>query len=242
MLEIITLATLSGLTTFIGVWLATVIKKNKTLISIGIGFSSGVMIAISFLELMPMAMALAPGMLVLAAFSAGFGIVWLFDYFLPHMHFIKEAGKMGAAMKTGYLVTFGIIIHDFPEGFAMATAFVVNPLAGILVAIAIAIHNIPEEFALGVPLVLMGKKKLLYKLALVSALAEPAGAAIGLFLFSAWPALNPLMLAFAAGAMVFVSIDELLPLAQKYGGFSHASLGLLFGIVTYAVLALALGV
>ncbi|MBN3037733.1 MAG: ZIP family metal transporter [Candidatus Diapherotrites archaeon] len=237
MLEIVFIALLSGLTTFVGVLLATCCTKTKKLASVGIGFSSGVMISISFFELFPLAISEADELLVLAVFATGFLVVWSFDFLYPHIHFIKESAKKARELKTGHMVALGLIIHDFPEGFAMATAFMVNPLAGTAVAIGIGLHNIPEEFALGIPLVMAKKKKELFWLAFLSALAEPAGALMGLALFAWVPALNPLMLAFAAGAMIFVSLDELLPLAQRYGGMDFASLGLLFGMVSYAALS-----
>ena len=236
-LEIIGIAFLSGLTTLIGVWLATRIKERKRLIFIGIGFSSGVMLAISFLQLFPLALESAASLVVLGAFSAGFMLVWLFDFFLPHTHFMREKGYKLSLMRVSYLVAFGIMIHDFPEGFAMATTYAVKASTGVLIAIGVALHNIPEGFALGIPLALTGEKKTLYKLAFVSALAEPAGALLGVLLLFSVPSLGPLFMAFAAGAMVFVALDELLPLAQKYGKLNHASLGLLLGIITYMVLS-----
>ncbi|MFC2174864.1 ZIP family metal transporter [archaeon] len=242
MLEVLIIAFLSGLTTFIGVWLAKVFTNLKRLAAIGIGFSSGVMMAISFFEIMPMVNAQVHELLTLSVFSIGFLIVWSFDFLYPHMHFIKESCKEDECLKTSYMVALGLIIHDFPEGFAMAVAFMVNPAAGIAIAIGIALHNIPEEFALGVPLIIAHKKKELFKLAALSALAEPAGALLGLAFFAAIPGLNPLMLAFAAGAMVFVALDELIPLAKKHGGMQFASLGLLFGIVAYSTLSFLLGV
>ena len=240
-IEVLFLAALSGLTTFVGVWLATCCRDKKKHAAVGIGFSSGVMIAISFFEIMPLVNAEINELLALAVFAIGFLVVWSFDFLYPHMHFIKETREGDGSLKTSYMVALGLIIHDFPEGFAMATAFMASPLAGIAIAIGIAVHNVPEEFALGMPLVMARKKKELYTLAALSALAEPAGAVLGLALFALAPALNPLMLAFAAGAMVFVSLDELIPLAKKHGGMHLASLGLLFGLIGYSALSILLG-
>ena len=236
MLEVIPIAFLSGLTTFIGVWLALRFKERKKMIAIGIGFSAGIMLSVSLLELLPAAFSLASAWSAIMAFALGFGLVFAFDTWLPHTHFMPEKGRVGRLLRISYLVALGIIIHDFPEGFAMASAYSWNAWSGILIAIAIALHNIPEEFALSVPLVLLNKKKTLLLLALASALAEPLGAIAGLGLFFFFPFLNPLLMAFAAGAMIFISLDELLPLAKRYGKENLVVLGVLSGLILYALL------
>lgn len=236
MIEIIVIALLSGLTTFIGVWLALRCTKRKKGIALGIGFSVGIMLAISFLELLTECLASMGVLEVVAAFAAGFIVVMAFDVFFPHQHFIKEKGRHGMLLKVGYMVALGMIIHDFPEGFAMASTYSVSAASGILVAIGIAVHNIPEEFALGVPLAIEKNHSLLWKMALVSALAEPLGAAVGVAFVALVPGVAPMLMAFAAGAMVFVCIDELLPLATKYYSVTHTSAGVFLGILSYMVL------
>mgnify|MGYP006282212063 CR=1 FL=1 len=245
-LEIILIAFLSGITTLLGVWLATLIKERKKLICMGIGFSVGIMLAISFLELVPLAFEKVGNafngfgnLVIMLCFSAGFILVWLFDFFFPHTHFTKEKGHC-TIMKTCYLVAFGIIIHDFPEGFAVATSYTIKTTTGLLIALGVALHNIPEGFALGVPLVLSKEKKTLYRLGFISSLAEPAGAIIGLIALAGMPGLAPYFMAFAAGAMVFVSLDELLPLSRQYGKTHYSSLGLLFGILLFSLLSFLL--
>jgi zinc transporter, ZIP family len=135
------------------------------------------------------------------------------------------------------LVAFGLILHDIPEGFAMANSYIASPSLGILVALAIAIHNIPEEFAMAVPIVMIKKKRFLYMAAFLSALAEPLGALIGLVAVHFHPMLNPLFMAFAAGAMVFISVHELLPMAKRYHKIHLFILGALISILVYVLLA-----
>jgi ZIP family zinc transporter len=240
MLEIIAIAFLSGLTTFIGVLLAMRLKERKNAVATAIGFSAGIMVAVSFMELLPVAFSLTNVLSVILAFAVGFGMILAFDILLPHTHFIQEKGKMARLLKASYLVAFGLLIHDFPEGFAIAATYSWNALSGILVAVAIALHNIPEEFALSVPLVMLNKRGTLLKLASLSALAEPLGAMTGVALFIFIPLLNPLLMAFAAGAMVFVALDELLPLAKMYGKKNYSLMGVLLGILIYAALAMLL--
>ncbi len=237
MIEIIAIALMSGLTCLIGVWLALRFSKQKAWISVGIGFSVGIMLAISFLELLVTALDSVGALHATAAFALGFLVVFGFEVFFPHQHFIKEKGRKGIMLKAGYMVALGMIIHDFPEGFAMASSYSKSAASGILVAIGIAIHNIPEEFALSVPFAIQKKKGLLWKMALLSALAEPLGAAVGVAFVALVPGIAPLLMAFAAGAMVFVSIDELLPMATKYYSVAKTSIGALLGIVTYMALS-----
>jgi len=148
------LAFLSVLTTLLGVTLAIYIGKNERAIATGIGFSAGIMLLISFFELIPEAIDDTNVAITSIACISGVLIVAVLHWLIPHSHLIEEKGAFNrAALKTAYLVTFGLILHDVPEGFAMANSYIASPSMGILVALAIAIHNIPEEFAIGKPLV-----------------------------------------------------------------------------------------
>jgi ZIP family zinc transporter len=118
---------------------------------------------------------------------------------------------------------------------------VASPALGVFVALAIALHNLPEEFALAVPLVTLRSKAALYGAALLSALAEPLGALIGLAALGVAPALNAHFLGFAAGAMIFVSLHELVPMARRYARSRDFLFGTLASALAYALLALALG-
>jgi zinc transporter, ZIP family len=241
-IAVISLSLLSGVTTLIGVIPAYFIKKNVKLICTGIGFSAGIMLFISFLELLPEA---AKATSLLSAFSAlilGILFIASLNLIIPHTHFIKEKGKLNWRLKAAYLVAFGLILHDFPEGFAMANSYILAPRLGILVALSIAIHNIPEEFAMAIPLVLTKKRKLLAKLAFLSALAEPVGAVIGLLAVAIAPVLNPFFMAFAAGAMIFVSLHELYPMAKKYKKIPYFILGAGLSLLVYLALSLLLNV
>ena len=237
-IAVILLSFLSAITTLIGVGLALYFKKNDKGIAIGIGFSAGIMLAISFFELLPEASKASGFMPTLTALILGILLVFSLHFIIPHIHYKKEKGHLPWQVKSAYLVALGLILHDFPEGFAMANSYIYAPVLGILVAISIAIHNIPEEFAMAVPLVIAKKKKGLVNLAVLSGLAEPLGAVFGLFAVSVAPALNSLFMAFAAGAMIFVSIHELYPMAQKYKKLSYFALGIGFSLIVYLGLSL----
>jgi len=236
---VILLAFLSGLTTLIGLALAIYFEKSVSWIAIGIGFSTGIMILISFFELIPESVNAVGIPNTSIALLLGVLMIAFLNFVIPHTHFVKEKGKIDARLiKAAYLIAFGLVLHDFPEGFAMANSYIYSPALGLLVALAIAIHNIPEEFAMAIPLVAIKKKSSLFKIALLSGLAEPAGAIIGLFAVSFMPALNPLFMAFAAGAMIFVSIHELLPMAQMYRRIGLFSLGFFLAAFVYIALAI----
>jgi len=232
-ISVILLSLLSALTTAIGLLLAFYFKKKSNLIAIGIGFSAGIMLIISFFELIPESIKASSVISATIVLILGIIFVYSLNYIIPHIHYTKEKGQLHWQIKTAYLVALGLILHDFPEGFAMANSYIHAPSLGILVSVSIAIHNIPEEFAMAVPLVIAKKRKALINLAILSALAEPAGAVFGLLAVSVVPALNPLFMAFAAGAMIFISIHELLPMALKYKKIYLFIIGIILSIFTY---------
>lgn len=235
-IAVLLLAFLSGLTTLIGVALAIYFKKSVKGIVIGIGFSTGIMLLISFFELIPESAGAAGILKTSIAIFLGILLVAALNFIIPHTHLIKEKGEDIPLLKAAYLVAFGLILHDFPEGFAMANSYIFASPLGLLIAISIAMHNIPEEFAMTIPLVLTEKRGSLIKLALLSALAEPLGASVGLFAVSLAPTLNPLFMAFAAGAMIFVSIHELLPMAKRYKKTNLFIIGIALSIIAYWIL------
>jgi ZIP family zinc transporter len=236
-IAVLLLASLSVFTTLLGVTLAIYVGKNERAIAIGIGFSAGIMLLISFFELIPEAVNETNITITAITCLLGMLIVAALHWTIPHTHLIEEKGAFNRTLlKTAYLVAFGLILHDVPEGFAMANSYIASPSMGILVALAIAIHNIPEEFAMAVPIIAVKKKRFLYIAAFLSGLAEPLGAIIGLVAVHFHPIFNPLFMAFAAGAMIFVSVHELLPMARRYQKFHLFILGMIISIFIYALL------
>jgi ZIP family zinc transporter len=236
-LAVVVLAFLSGGTTLIGVALAIAIGENPKMMAMGIGFSTGIMVLISVCELVPKSLRIAgPGATSLSV-GLGAALILALHILIPHVHLGREQPPT-VELRAAYLIVFGLILHDVPEGFAMANAFLASPSLGLLVALAIAIHNIPEEFAMAVPAVAVKNRTLLFKAACLSGLAEPAGAILGLFAVYLDPALNPSLMAFAAGAMVVVSFFELVPMAKKYGRMGSFALGIAGSVLVYLALHL----
>lgn len=236
---ILVLGFLSGITTLIGVILAIHATRTPGAITFGIGFSTGIMLLVSFLELIPAAIETSSTVQALIAVGAGFIFFAFLHWLIPHTHLFREKGWINLRVaRSAYLVAFGLILHDIPEGFAMANSFLTSPSLGIFVALAIALHNIPEEFAIAVPAATLHEKSFLYKAAFISGLAEPAGALLGLFAAYLSSALIPFFLSFAAGAMIFVSLHELVPMARRYGRIRVFIIGILLSMVVYAMLAL----
>ena len=240
-IAIILLAFLSVFTTLLGVTLAIYIGKNERAIAAGIGFSAGIMLLISFFELVPEAVNEIGMGTAFVTVTLGMLIIASLHWIIPHTHLVEEKGAFSQTLlKSAYLVVFGLILHDVPEGFAMANSYIASPSQGVLVALAIAIHNIPEEFAMAVPIIMVKKRRFLFIAAFLSGLAEPLGAIVGLMAVHFHPTLNPLFMAFAAGAMIFISVHELLPMARKYHNTKLFILGAAVSVFVYALLVAAI--
>jgi ZIP family zinc transporter len=235
---VLLLSLLSCLTAALGVLLALRLREHRGAIAAGMGFSVGIMVLIATLELIPEAIATLHIGTAIASAAAGAALLWAMHLVIPHTHLFPEAGLAHRVFfRSAYLVAFGLILHDVPEGFAMANAYVAAPALGVVVAVAIALHNLPEEFAMAVPVVLLRSKRLLFGAAVASALAEPLGAILGLIAVGIAPALNAHFMAFAAGAMLFVSIHELIPMARRYRHLRAFSGGTLVSGLVYWLLA-----
>jgi ZIP family zinc transporter len=235
---VILLALLSCLTTAMGVALAIALREHTRAIAVGIGFSAGMMILIAAFDLVPQSMAVMGAGSTVASVTLGAGLVWAANLIIPHTHLFEESGVMNRGLiKSGYLVAFGLILHDVPEGFAMANAYVASPGHGVLVGLGIALHNLPEELAMSVPAMLLRRRSVLFGVAALSALAEPLGAIIGLAAVGLAPSLNGHFMAVAAGAMLFVSIHELIPMARRYRHIGLFVGGVSLSVIVYGLIA-----
>ncbi|MBN2348339.1 MAG: zinc transporter ZupT [Bacteroidales bacterium] len=249
----------AGLATGIGSGLAFFAKTTNTrFLSVSLGFSAGVMIYVSMVEIFAKArIALEHGMgakggywLTVASFFGGIFIIAVIDKLVPSFENPHEARKIedisggrkkmssSSLMRMGMFSALAIGIHNFPEGLATFTAALTDPHLGIAIAVAIAIHNIPEGIAVSVPIYYAtGNKKKAFAYSFLSGLSEPVGALIGYLILM--PFFNEILFgvlfATVAGIMVFISLDELLPAAREYGEAHLAIYGLIGGMVVMAL-------
>ena len=234
---------------------------NKNVLNTMLGFASGVMIAASFWSLLDPAIARAEenGDIPWLVVSIGFGLGGLFlyaaDKTLPHMHFghNHETEGFPSHLKRTILLVFSITLHNIPEGLAVGVAFGAaasseDPraavLAAISVAIGIGIQNFPEGAAVSIPLRQEGlsrNKAFVYGQA--SGIVEPIAGVIGALLVTSMTAVLPYALAFAAGAMIYVVVEELIPEAQQTASSRRhfAVFGVMTGFILMMVLDVALG-
>jgi ZIP family zinc transporter len=233
--------TLAGLSTGIGGLIAYFIKKPKfSYLSFLLGFSAGVMIYVSFVELLGKSINEMGFLLANICFFGGIVGIYFVDKFIPHIHLdtkpdpfhkIKHRKKLMAA---GVFTAIGIAIHNFPEGMAVLAVSLDSLALGLPIAFAIAVHNIPEGIAVSVPIYYAtGNRKKAFVYSFLSGVAEPAGATIGYLLLL--PFLTPMVLyatlAVVAGIMVFICFDELLPISKEYGSEHLSTFGLFLGMV-----------
>lgn len=249
----------AGLSTGIGSGIAFFAKRtNAKFFSIALGFSAGVMIYISLVDIFDKARVSLIGVygkvsgswVTVAAFFGGIFLIAIIDRFVPageNPHEIRKIEEMDCEdnafcekklLRTGIFVAMAIAIHNFPEGLATFAAAVKDPKLGVVIAIAIAIHNIPEGIAVSVPVyAATGNKKKAFWLSFLSGLSEPAGAIIGYIFLRAFfsDALFGVLFAAVAGIMVFISLDELLPASRAYGKAHLSIYGVIGGMALMAV-------
>ena len=249
------LTLVAGLSTGIGSGIALIAKRTNTnFLCASLGFSAGVMIYVSFMEMLPTAKAELAGIFgekqgllyLLLAFFGGIALIALIDLLIPkannphEIHGVEEMDdqkKRKGLHRVGIVVALSIAIHNFPEGIATFTSALSGLDIAIPITIAIAIHNIPEGIAVAVPVYhATGNKKRAFWISFASGLAEPVGALVAfLFLMPFWsPAINGIVLAVVSGIMVFISLDELLPSAEKYGKHHLSIIGLVAGMAIMA--------
>lgn len=231
---------------------------NTRFLSTALGFSAGVMIYVSFTEILGKSMELlresyglsAGSWYAIISFFAGILVIAIIDLLIPtfeNPHEIKrvedvrltrEEKKKNGLLRMGLFMALAIAMHNFPEGLATFAAGMTDATLAIPIAVAIAIHNIPEGIAVSVPVYYAtGRKRKAFFLSFLSGLAEPLGGIIGyLFLSTVFnESMLGVLFGAIAGIMVFISVDELLPTAREYGHHHHAIYGLILGMGVMAV-------
>lgn len=249
----------AGLSTAIGGGIAFIVKKdNLKALSIGLGFSAGVMIFVSFMDMIPEADKLLfsnfPNnhqWITFAGFIIGLVVAILIDYFLPdHIDTDDVLNPDGPAhrdykiKRAGLFTAIAICVHNFPEGMATFFTTTQNITLGLSVGIAIAIHNIPEGIAVALPMYhVTGKKRYAMLYAALSGISEPIGALAGMFIFGLFlpQVLIGALMSAVAGIMIYISFDTLLPLAKEYGDWHQSIVGILSGILVIWVSLILIG-
>ncbi len=260
----------AGLATGIGSAMAFLSKTtNKAFFALSMGFSAGVMIYLSFAEILPkaskyIASEVDPSQsaaIAAAALIGGMILMALIDAVVPsganphentRVELMSEpAGTLEEIgihqeklLRMGIFVALAIAIHNFPEGLATFLLVLDDPEIGIALAVAVAMHNIPEGIAVSVPVYYATKSKIkAFRLSFLSGLAEPAGAVIGYLILA--PFLNDFLLgvifAMVAGVMVFLAIDTLLPTARNSSRGHLTVYGLIGGMAVMAASLVLLG-
>ncbi|MDD3405433.1 MAG: zinc transporter ZupT [Sphingobacteriia bacterium] len=251
----------AGLSTGIGSAIALLAHRtNKKFLSFSLGFSAGVMIYVSFVEMLAeskTALTTTYGttlgaFITVCCFFGGMLLIGLIDRLVPsfenphEVRSVEDMDKPNSShlMRMGILTALAIAIHNFPEGIATFMGSVGNTTLGIAIAVAIAIHNIPEGIAVSVPIYYAtGNKKKAFWWSFCSGFAEPLGGILAYLVLM--PFLSSTLMgatfAIVAGIMVFISFDEMLPAAREYGEHHISIYGLISGMIVMAISLVLLG-
>jgi len=233
------ISTLAGLSTMLGSVLGLLIRQpGRRFLAFTLGFCGGVMLLVSFAELLPNDVNEIGFMPTYLAFFGGLLLMFLIDVLVPHEYMGRHDHAAGThnsqLLKTGLFVALGISMHNLPEGIASFTRTMLDPTLGIAVAAAIALHNIPEGLCVSCPIyaATSSRRRALWSVAFAAA-AEPLGAllAAAFLLPFLSPSLLSLVLAGVAGVMVFGTLDELVPVAHSFAQEHISIAGIIAGMM-----------
>lgn len=234
-------------------------KINQRVLNSMLGFAAGVMIAASFWSLLNPAIAMSeemgkiPWVPAVIGFLSGGAFLLIIDNILPHLHLglkITEAEGIKTTWKRSVLLVLAITLHNIPEGLAIGVAFgalASNPDIGALtgaiaLALGIGLQNFPEGSAVSIPLRREGFSRLkAFNYGQLSGMVEPLSAVMGAYLVFLMQPLLPYALSFAAGAMIFVVVEELIPESQRGHETDYSTIGAMLGFTTMMLLDVALG-
>ena len=233
----------AGLSTTVGSLIALAARKpGPRFMGFTLGFSAGVMILVSFVELLGEGIQIIGFVPAHTGFFIGMICFFLIDYFIPHEYIGQqdhgEIQSSSRLMRTGLLIALGIGIHNLPEGMVTFAGAVKDVRLGIAIAVAIAIHNIPEGLAVSAPIyAATGSRKKAFFWSFLSGVSEPVGA--GLAALILLPVLTSTVLGWVlvgvAGIMVAISIDELVPVAKSYDMEHTPIIGVIMGMFVMAL-------
>lgn len=232
---------------------------NKKILNLMLGFAAGVMIAASFWSLLKPAIEMSETnggigwVPALVGFLSGGAFLFIIDRTLPHLHLFLARDK-AEGIKTSWnrsiLLVLAITLHNIPEGLAVGVAFGAlanNPDVGVLtgavaLAIGIGLQNFPEGAAVSIPLRREGfTRRKAFNYGQLSGVVEPIAGVVGAYLVTVMTPMLPYALSFAAGAMIFVVAEELIPESQTGDGTDLSTIGVMVGFAVMMVLDVALG-
>ncbi len=236
------LALLAGIATGIGSLISYFIPRpDMRYLSMSLGFASGVMIYVAFVDLFCGSKSIIGLTYSNLFFLIGILLIYLLDQMVPHIHLNGKADVHCNRIYRGSIMSaIGIAIHNLPEGMAVVLVALSDLRLGIPIALAIAIHNIPEGIACSASYYCATQdRKRSCLISFAAGMTEPAGAIIAILLLE--PFLNQWILsaaiALVSGIMVFISVDELIPIANRYGDEHLTNLGIIIG---FAVMMISL--
>ncbi|TWU36921.1 Zinc transporter ZupT [Candidatus Brocadiaceae bacterium S225] len=242
------LTTLAGSATMIGAAIAYFIKEPRlSYLTFSLGFSAGTMIYVSFMELLTSAIQTLGQLKAVVVFFIGMFFIGIIDFLIPesenpdHFNNLQNPHKKTLQdkklLRASMMTALAIGIHNFPEGLATFGAALSDIRLGVLIAIAIAIHNIPEGISVSMPIFYAtGNRNKVFFFSAISGLSEPLGALVGYAFLRHFlsPGLLAGLLAFVAGIMIYVSVDELLPMVHRYGHSHTVIIGIILGMMVMA--------
>lgn len=258
----IILAIIAGIFTWfmtaLGASMVLMIRKvNQKIFDAALGFAAGVMIAASFWSLLQPAIEMSEKLNIVSwlppaiGFLLGAIFLRLFDMFIPHLHLqspIHEVEGIKVSLRRSTLLVLAVTLHNIPEGLAVGVSFgahaikpdEVSLISSVILAIGIGIQNIPEGFAISMPLRAEGLSRMKsFFIGQISGIVEPLFAIVGVLMVEVMQNLLPYALGFAAGAMIFITVEELIPESQKKGNSDIATAGLIIGFTLMMILDVA---
>lgn len=245
LLKWILIATAAGLATGLGAIPVLIFKEIPDKVHDALlGFAAGVMLTAAYFSLMLPALDQGGLWTTVAGVGVAALFVFLIEKTIPHMHpHFGGSDAFDPSLEKGLLMAVAVSLHNFPEGLAVGVGLASGEgNLGILLAIAIAAQNIPEGLAVAAPMANSGLSRTkVFGLTLISGLAEPIAAVIGITLAGFSETVLPFALAFAAGAMFYVVSDQLIPDCHSKGNETEATFGIIAGILMMLILQELLG-
>jgi ZIP family zinc transporter len=229
----------AGLATGVGsLPVLLLMRPSERVMDAMLGFAAGVMLAATAFSLILPAIDEGGIWMTVGGLALGVAFLILLDRFIPHMHFISGPEGPPSNLRRIWLLILAITIHNIPEGLSVGVSFGTEDIAaGTVLAFAIGLQNMPEGLAVALPLVRegYGRGRAVWY-ATLTGLVEPVAGLLGVSLVIIFATLLPLGLAFAAGAMLYVVVDEIIPESHRKGHEKDASLGTVVGFGLMMVL------